>query len=79
MLEIFPFLPWLATGIALFFGVMLGLSGELAGRRALVVAVWFVVAFYLQCYGSSTALTVVGLILQTLLTVYLWALWRMRP
>jgi hypothetical protein len=77
VLQIFPFLAWLAaiTSAALLAG--LAALGELQGARLGVLAGWFLIAGFLQFFGMSAIETLGGLLLQTILAVYLLLRWKM--
>lgn len=77
MLQIFPFLVWLAPiTSALLLAVLLSL-GELGRGRLAVLLGWFLFAGYCQFLANSALVGAVGLLLQTLLAIYLIARWRL--
>jgi hypothetical protein len=77
VLQIFPFLGWLAATTSVILLAALRALGELQGLRFALPAGCFLVAGYLQFFGSSAIETAGGLILQTILAVYLLLRWRM--
>lgn len=46
-------------------------AGDLSRSRLVILGIWFLVAAYLQFRGSSSVLTVVGLVGQVALAIYL--------
>ena len=75
-MTLFPFLAWIAIVSSASLLVMLRATGELGPRGLVVVLVWFLVAAYCQFYGSSIASATAGLVLQTVLAVYLLIRWK---
>jgi hypothetical protein len=76
-MQIFPFLPLLAATTSAILLAALWYLGELSGRSLAVSAGWFVAAGYCQFFGRSAIVAAVGLLLQTLLAVYLAVRWRL--
>ena len=75
MIQLFPFLVWLAF---LTSAVMLILLWpDLGLRPRIVLPGWFLIAGYLQVFGDSASVSAGGLALQTLLAVYLIVCWRL--
>jgi hypothetical protein len=71
MLDVLPFLAWLA---AITSGVVLAVlwsGGELRPRSRLLLSPWFLLAAYLQFLGRSPVQSAMGLLLQTMLAVVL--------
>jgi len=69
-------LRWIAILVSAVLLVSLHRHGDL-GRKSLAVHVfWFAVAAWLQCFASSASLSAMGLLLQTVLAVYLILRWR---
>ncbi len=71
MLDVLPFLAWLA---AITSGVVLTVlwsSGALKPRSRVFLSAWFLFAAYLQFLGHSPMQSAVGLGLQTMLAVFL--------
>ena len=71
MLEVFPFLAWLAAITAAVLLIVLWRFGELGPRSVAVLLGWFLIAGYLQFFAGSMVLGAVGLLLQTMLAIYL--------
>ena len=76
MLQIFPFLAWLAVIVSAGLLVGLWATGELGSRGFLLVG-WMAIAAYCQFFGSSVAVTTAGLVLQTLLAIVLLIRWKL--
>lgn len=77
MLQIFPITAWLAAITSAVLLAVLWNLGEL-GRRSLAVLLgWFLLAGYCQFLAGSTVVSAVGLLLQTLLAIYLILRWRL--
>ena len=77
MLQLFPFVVYLAPITSLVLLVMLASAGELRRRAGLVLSAIFAVAVYYQFLGGSPVVTALGLGLQTLLAIYLIVRWRL--
>lgn len=76
MLQLFPLAAWLAAMISAIFLALLSTLGEL-GRRSLVVLLsWFLLAGYCQFLAGSAVVRGVGLVLQTMLAIYLILRWK---
>ncbi len=71
MLYIFPFIVWLAAVTSVVLLTVLWNLGELGLRGLAVLLGWFLLAGYCQFFGGSAVLRAVGLLLQTLLAIYL--------
>ena len=71
MLSIFPFLVWLAAITSAVHLAVLWNLAELRPRNLAVLLGWFLLAGYCQFFVGSATLRAVGLLLQTLLAVYL--------
>jgi hypothetical protein len=76
MLQLFPFVTWLAAGTSLVMLVLLGASGELGRLSAVASAAWLLIAGGCQFLGRSAIVSAIGLCLQTLLAIYLILRWR---
>ena len=76
MLDILPFLTWLAPIVSEILLVVLWSVGDLRRRAAVVAGVWFLAAAYLQFFGPSSGASAAGLALQTLLAIALIVRWR---
>ena len=78
MIQLFPFALWLAVVSSAVLLIALWVAGELRPSHAVILSAWLLIAGYLQFSGPSAALSVTGLVLQTLLAVYLALLARLR-
>lgn len=76
MLQIFPFLAWLAAITSGVLIVRLWISGELGRLAGSVLVGWFLVAAFCQFRGASALSTTAGLVLQTILAIYLILRWK---
>ena len=76
MLLIFPWLAWLAVITSGVLLIMLSAAGELGRRGASVLVVWFFVAAYCQFLGATPVVVTAGLVLQTVLAIYLIIRWK---
>ena len=70
MIQIFPFALWLAVLTSAVLLVVLWTLGELGHRTAGVLLGWFLLAVYCQFFRAG-GLAAAGLVLQTVLAVYL--------
>ena len=77
LLILFPFLAWIAVITSAALLVMLWAVGELGLRGATVLLVWCLVAAYCQFFGASAILATAGLVLQTVLAIYLAIRWKL--
>jgi hypothetical protein len=77
MLQLFPFLAWLAPATSITMIGMLIAAGNLRARPAIVVCLWCAAAAWWQFFGGSPGASVTGLGLQTLLAVALIVRWRL--
>ena len=77
MLQLFPFVVYLAPITSLVLFVMLASAGELRWRAGLALGAIFAVAAYYQFLGGSAIVAALGLGLQTLLAIYLIVRWRL--
>ncbi len=74
---LFPLAAWIAivtSGVVL---AVLWASGEVAWRHGSVALAWLLVAGYCQFVAGSTAVRPIGLVLQTLLAIYLLVRWKL--
>ena len=78
MLQIFPFLAWIAPGTSAVLLVFLWSLGELGPRALAVLVGWFLLAGYCQFFSGSAVAAAAGLALQTILAVYLLFRWRLH-
>jgi len=76
VLQIFPLLAWIAAVTSAVLIVVLWTARNLGRREVSVLAVWFVVAGFCQFRGSSAFSTTAGLVLQTVLAIYLIFRWK---
>ena len=74
---IFPFLGWLAVITSAVLLVALWGLGELRGAGFGLLLGWFLIAGCCQFLGESTLVWAAGLLLQTVLAIYLLIRWRM--
>ena len=77
MLQLFPFLVYLAPIVSMVLLIMLAAAGELRYRARLVLGAIFAVAAYAQFFGRTALLGAAGLGVQTLLAIYLIVRWRL--
>ena len=76
MLQILPFLTWLA---AITSAVLLAVLWQLDELRRSSIALllgWFLVAGYCQFFGSTPLVRALGLVFQTILAVSLSFRWK---
>ena len=78
MLQLFPLLGWLAAITSGVLIVVLRTSGDVGRRAGGVLALWFLVAGFCQFSGGSVFSTTAGLVLQTVLAVYLIFRWKLN-
>jgi hypothetical protein len=76
VLDILPFLTWLAALTSAFVLAALWFSGEMRGRTLAVLLAWFALAAYCQFFAGSVVLGAVGLALQTVLAAGLIVRWK---
>ena len=76
MLQIFPFLAWLAAMTSAILLIVLWLSGELSSISLTAGISAFLIAAYCQFFGRSAMTGALGLLLQTMLAIYLIVRWR---
>jgi hypothetical protein len=77
MLMLFPVLAWVAAITAGTALMMLWLTGELDTRAAVTLLGWLVVAAACQFFASQAWLGFAGLVMQTVLAVYLVVRWKL--
>jgi hypothetical protein len=77
MIIIFPFALWLAAITSVVLLLTLSIFGELGRRGLLVLPGWFLVAGYCQFLGDSSGVRALGLLLQTMLAIYLILRWKL--
>ena len=71
LLQIFPFIVWFAPITSVVLLIVLWNLGELGPRHLALLLGWFLLAGYCQFFAGSATLGVVGLLLQTMLAIYL--------
>ena len=74
---LFPFLGYLAILTSIVMLALLAAIGEVSLRSGVVLTVWLLTAGYAQFFGASMMVGAVGLVLQTLLALYLTVRWRL--
>ncbi len=77
MLQIFPFLPWLAFAISGVLLAALWIAGEVRPGTLVVLGTWFAAAAYCQFLVGSAIVSALGLAGQTLLAACLIVRWRL--
>jgi hypothetical protein len=78
MLQVFPFLGWLAAITSGVLIVVLWTAGAIGRRAGAVLVVWFLVAGFYQFSGASVFSATAGLVLQTVLALYLILHWKVN-
>ena len=78
MLQIFPFVGWLALITSIVLLAALFWLGDLRSRTLVALGVWWIVAAYAQLFGRTPNVAAAGLGLQTILSVYLIIRWRLN-
>mgnify|MGYP001122433385 CR=1 FL=1 len=78
MLQILPFLAWLAVATSVVLLVSLWKLGNVRTRTGIVFSAWLVAAAYCQFVASSATVGAIGLVLQTILAIYLILRWRLN-
>jgi hypothetical protein len=77
MLQIFPFLAWLAALTSVVLLALLWSLDELRRYSGAALLVWFLIAGYCQFFGGSPVVRAVGLFFQTILAIVLTLRWRL--
>ena len=77
MLQIFPFLAWLAVVTSTVLLIALWHLGQLRPRGFAFLLGWLLVAAYCQFVAASAVVAAAGLLLQTMLAVYLIVRWKL--
>ena len=77
MLQIFPFAIWIAPIVSAVLLTMLWTLGELRPQGLAVLCCWFLLAGLCQFGAGSTLVAAAGLLLQTMLAIYLILRWRL--
>ena len=78
VLQIFPFLAWVAVVTSTVLLALLWSLGDLGRGGAGVLLGWFLLAVYFQFLGASALLQAAGLVLQTVLAICLLIRWKAR-
>ena len=76
MLQLFPFLGWLALVTSVVLLIVLFWLGELSPRALVLLVAWWVIAAYGEFYGGTAIVSAAGRGLQTVLAVHLIMRWR---
>lgn len=74
---VLPFVVWLAIVTSAVMLVVIWVSGESGRTHGSVALGWLLVAGYCQLFGTSAVMAAIGLILQTLLAIYLLVRWKL--
>ena len=77
MIQLFPFATWIALLTSLGFLIILWTTGELDPGGGAVLAGCLLAAGYCQFFGPSAVVSAIGLVVQTLLAVYLVVRWKL--
>jgi hypothetical protein len=77
VLIVFPWLAWIAVIASATLLAMLWSTGDLSRWSLPVLVAWCLTAAGLQFFGPSAAYAAVGLLLQTLLALYLMLKWKL--
>jgi hypothetical protein len=77
VLQLFPFVTWLAAATSLAMFAMLAAAGDLRARTGAALIVLFLIAAYAQFFSGSAIVAAAGLALQTLLAISLIVRWRL--
>ena len=78
MVQIFPFLAWIAAVVSLVLLVVLWRGGEARPGSLPPLVGAFLVAAYGQFVSASSLVNTVGLVLQTILAIYLVVRFRLH-
>jgi hypothetical protein len=76
VLQVFPFLAWVAPITSVVLLPLLWALGELGPTAAGVLLGWFLLAVSFQFFAATALLQAAGLALQTTLAIYLLIRWR---
>ena len=77
MLQVFPFLAWLAAVTSAVLLLLLWYFGELRRYSGAALLGWFLIAGYCQFLGGSPVVSAIGLFLQTILAIVLALRWKL--
>ena len=78
MLQLLPFSAWIALVTSTRLRGILWTFGEVSTRQGTMLSVWLAVAAYFQFFGESMTTVAVGLVLQTVLALYLILYWKLK-
>lgn len=76
MLQLFPFLGWLAVTTSAALLSLLWYLGELRPVGGGMLLGWFLLAGYLQFFGGAALVEAAGLAGQTILAIFLILRWK---
>lgn len=76
MLYIFPWLAWIAALTSVTLLIVMWAIGELAPRTLAVLGGCFLLAAYCQFFSASAPVGALGILLQTLLAIFLILRWK---
>lgn len=76
MLQVLPFVGWLAPLVSAVLLIVSWADEEERGPRLMILSVLFAIASYCQFVAESPRLQTAGLPLQTVLAIYLLVRWR---
>ena len=77
MIQVFPFVAWLAPLISAALLIVSWADEESRGFRLTIVSALFAIAVYGQFFADSDRVHKAGLPLQTILAIYLLVRWRL--
>lgn len=78
MLQLFPFIAYVAVVTSITLLAILWNSGDIGQVQGIVLTGWLAGAAYCQFFGESMATVVIGLGLQTVLALYLILYWKLH-
>jgi hypothetical protein len=73
---LFPYIAWLAPITSFVLLTVLWQFGELGRPSVVILPGWFLLAGYLQFASASMGVSAAGLLLQTILALYLFMRWK---
>ena len=77
MLQIFPFLVWIAIVTSAALLIAMRAAGDLGARGTILFGTWWCVAAWCQFCATSPLLAAAGLAGQTVLAVVLLMRWKL--
>jgi hypothetical protein len=77
VLQLFPFLAWLAPITSAVLLTLLWNLGDLGRGTLAVLLAWFLLAGWCQFLAGSAVVAAAGLLLQTILAIYLIFRWKL--